>query len=70
MSLLAAITGDDNACFTITFFINPYYLWNVSPVRYVLFSHDKTVFTLQKYYFSFISCNFRMEKFSKSLNFP
>lgn len=33
MSLLAVITWDDDANFTITLFINPYYLLYVCPVR-------------------------------------
>lgn len=76
MSLLSAITWDDNANFTITLFINSYYLcvyvcpvmgFNVSQIKfadcaafsphsgfvslslYILFSHDKTVSTLQIY---------------------
>ncbi len=77
MSLLAAITWDDNANFTITLFIKSYYLcvclsvmgFNVLQIKcadcaafsphsgfvslsiYILFSHDKTVSTLQRYYF-------------------
>ena len=84
MSLLAAITWDDDANFTITLFINSYYRvyvcpvmgFNVSQIKYadcaafsshigfeslslyVLFSHYKTVSSLQKYYFSFTSYHF------------
>ena len=84
MSLLAVITWDDNANFTITLFINSYYLcvclpvmgFNVLQIKcadcaafsphsgfvslslYILFSHDKTVSTLQRYYFSFTSYHF------------
>ena len=37
---------------------------------YVLFSHCKTVSSLQNYYFSFTSYHFWMKKFGKAPNFP
>ena len=86
MSLLAAITWDDDANFTITFvhkfilsvcmYVCPVMGSNVLQIiyadcaafsphsgfvslsLYVLFSHDKTVSTLQKYYFSCTSYHF------------
>lgn len=96
MSLLATITWEDDANFTITLFINSFYLrvclsnmgFNVSQIKcadcaafsphngfvflslYVLFSHDKTIPSLQRYYIPFTSYHFLMKKFSKILNIP
>lgn len=41
----------------------------MSLLFYILFSYDKTVPTMQKYYFSFISYHFLIEKFNQLPNF-